>query len=423
MSDGNVINAVKKIISGDAERRYIVVSAPGKRYSGDKKVTDLLYECSRTLSNGVKSAFAPVRARFVSIAKELNCGLDAEPLLDETERAIAAVGGEDFIVSRGEYLCARIVSKVLGAKFIDSQEVIFFKPNGEVDGKKTYKAINDACSEFEFAVFPGFYGRGADGKIKTFTRGGSDITGALIARAIQASVYENWTDVSGFFACDPRIIDSPKHIKSLSYDELRELSLMGANVLHSQSVLPVREANIPIQIKNTFRPQDEGTSILPLSRYFPENRIITGVSGKKHYTVINIEKATETFGADFTVAALNVLNSRGVSAERISACADCLSLAFAEGALSGAEDEVAAALEAALKPDSVRVRKNVSFVSAVGHGISSAHGAASEIFSALYAEGIEILSCDFGLKKISLTVGVDDSDCEKCIKTIYKEFF
>lgn len=422
MADGNVINAVKNIISGDAERRYIVVSAPGKRYSGDKKVTDLLYACHAALSGGVKNAFAPVRARFVSIVRELNCGWDVEPLLDETERLISQNMSEDFTASRGEYICARIVARILGAKFVDAGEVIFFKPDGEVDAEKTYKAVSEACAKYNFAVFPGFYGKGADGKVKTFDRGGSDITGAIIARAIRASAYENWTDVSGFFACDPRIIASPRHIKSLSYDEMRELSLMGANVLHSESVFPVREANIPVRIKNTFRPSDEGTSVLPISTYFPENGLVTGVSGKKNYTVIVIDKAMTNADVGFAYTALKILKDLGVSAERIISCADSLSFAFPEGACGNAE-EVVSALKDGLLPDAVRVLKNVSYVSVVGHGISSSKDVAPRIFSALSVEGIAVKAADFGASKISFTVGVDDCDFEKCIKAIYYEFF
>lgn len=422
MADGNVINAVKNIVAGDGERRYIVVSAPGKRYSGDKKVTDLLYACHSAMERGEKNAFAPVRARFASIARELNCGLDIEPILDETERAVAENGSEDFTASRGEYICARLAAKVFGAQFVDAADVIFFKPDGELDGEKTYKAVGEACAKYDFAVFPGFYGTGADGQIKTFARGGSDITGAVVARAVRASVYENWTDVSGFFACDPRIITSPRHIKELSYEELRELSYMGANVLHAESVLPVQEANIPIRIKNTFRPQDEGTCVLPLSRYIPANGLITGVSGKKNHTVVVLEKSTASGGAGFVSGALKILSGKGVAAEKISVSANGVSLVFGSGSKDGAE-AVAAALKSAFSPDSVRIIKNVSLVSAVGYGISSSVGVAARIFSALSAEEINVKSADFGASKISFTVGVDDEDFEKCVKAVYYEFF
>ncbi len=256
MADGNIIAGVKKIIESDASRRFVVVSAPGKRFSGDIKITDLLYGCFAELkkSGTCKQAFAPIRARFVSIVKELGLDFDIQTVLDETQQRIDEERSEDFTASRGEYLSARVVAEVLGAKFIDAQDVVFFTADGALDGEKSYKAIASAVAGCERAVMPGFYGVDADGKVKTFSRGGSDISGAVVARAVNATLYENWTDVSGFLACDPRIVDSPKRIKSLSYKELRELSYMGANVLHGDSIFPVRRANIPICIKNTFRP-------------------------------------------------------------------------------------------------------------------------------------------------------------------------
>ena len=271
MADGNVIKGVKNIIESDDERRYIVVSAPGKRFSGDIKVTDLLYACYDELKNtgSCEKAFAPVCTRFRGIVKELELDINIDQILELTRRRIEKERSEDFTASRGEYLSARIMAEVLGAKFIDTEDVIFFDKSGFLDDEKTYKAISAAAAGEKLAVFPGFYGKGANGKVKTFSRGGSDITGAVVARALSATLYENWTDVSGFLACDPALVDSPKRIKMLSYKELRELSYMGANVLHADSIFPVRKANIPIQIKNTFRPNDEGTSIVPSSIYRP----------------------------------------------------------------------------------------------------------------------------------------------------------
>ena len=265
MADGTVMMRVKKIIDGEKDRKYIVVSAPGKRYSGDIKVTDALYSCYTEVSetDSCQNTFPIIRGRFEGIVKELGLNLNIKDILDETERRILEESSADFTASRGEYLCARIMAVLLGAKFVDAEEVIFFDEKGLLDEQKTYSAIERAISGAERAVIPGFYGRGCDGRVKTFSRGGSDISGAIVARAANAPLPENRTDVSGFLACDPRIVDSPKRIKSLSYKELRELSYMGANVLHSESIFPVRKANIPIQIKNTFRPEDDGTSILP----------------------------------------------------------------------------------------------------------------------------------------------------------------
>ena len=240
MADGNVMNAVKRIILSDESRKFIVVSAPGKRFSGDIKVTDLLYACYDEIekTGACSAAFAKVRTRYESIVKELNIEMDISTVLDETECRLNREKSRDFTASRGEYLSAKIMAKLLGAKFIDSEEVVFFDENGTLDSERTYKAIAKSVAGVKMAVFPGFYGVDANGRVKTFSRGGSDISGAIVARAVCASLYENWTDVSGFLACDPRIVDSPKRIKSLSYKELRELSYMGANVLHSESISP-----------------------------------------------------------------------------------------------------------------------------------------------------------------------------------------
>lgn len=279
MAAGNVIAKVKNIVESDGERKYIIVSAPGKRYSDDKKLTDMLYACHAALvsGEGFNEAFEPVKARFRSIVKELNMDFDIDKLLSDTELRIVKEESEDFTASRGEYLNAVIFARYIGAKFVDAENTIFFKENGLLDEGKTYSAIYEKLKGEKRAVLPGFYGTGKGGKIKTFSRGGSDISGAVVARAVHASLYENWTDVSGFLACDPRIVSSPKQITNISYKELRELSYMGANVLHSESIFPVRKANIPIKIKNTFRPDDAGTSILPISRYKPDGRVVTGL--------------------------------------------------------------------------------------------------------------------------------------------------
>lgn len=376
MADGNVINSVKKIIESDPCRKYVVVSAPGKRYSGDTKVTDLLYASFEELSvsGTCKNKFSAVRGRFASIVKELNLQFEINRLLDETQTEIDKQKNEDFTASRGEYLCARIVAEVLGAKFIDAKDVIFFKENGTLDGEKTYKAVGESVRGVNLAVFPGFYGSDTNGKVKTFSRGGSDITGAIIARAVNASVYENWTDVSGFLACDPKIVHNPKNIKSISYKELRELSYMGANVLHSDSIFPVRKANIPIQIKNTFRPEDEGTSILPISRYVPSGSTVTGVAGKKNFTVIFIEKSHMNAEVGFICKVLNVLYSEGVSVEHVPSGIDTMSLVI-DGSLLPPEklNRVIEKIKESVSPDFVRVIEDIALIATVGHEIGRAH--------------------------------------------------
>lgn len=426
MADGNVIRSVKNIIDGDAERRYIVVSAPGKRYSADEKITDLLYKCHKELSeNGsCKNGFALVRARFISIVKELNIEFDIESVLDETRESIEEEKSEDFTASRGEYLCARIVAEVIGAKFVDAKDVIFFNKDGSFNGEKSYKAISSALDGATRAVLPGFYGSGYDGKVKTFSRGGSDISGAVVARAVNASVYENWTDVSGFLACDPRIVESPKHIKCLSYKELRELSYMGANVLHSDSIFPVRRANVPIQIKNTFRPQDEGTSILPSSRYVPGGEIVTGIAGKKNFTVIFIEKSHMNAEIGFICKVLSVLVKEGVSVEHIPSGIDTMSLVIESSSLTEEKlKKIIEGIKKEVEPDVVRVIENIALVATVGHGMSSSVGTSARLFGAIASADINVKMIDQGSSELNIIVGVSNDDYEKCIRAIYLEFF
>ena len=426
MADGNVINNVKNIIDADSQRKFIVVSAPGKRYSGDVKVTDSLLKChSEVMCGGnVKAAFAAVRARFVSLVRELNIAFDINSVLDETEALIESERSEDFTASRGEYLSARIMAAVLGASFIDAKDVIFFDENGALDGEKSYKAVADALKDCNRAVFPGFYGCGVDGRVKTFSRGGSDISGAIVARAVNASLYENWTDVSGFLACDPRIVDSPKRIKTISYKELRELSYMGANVLHADSIFPVRSANIPIQIKNTFRPEDEGTSILPISRYKPSGSVVTGVAGKKNFSIIFIEKSLMNSEIGFMGKVLDVVASAGVSVEHVPSGIDTMSLVVESEGLCGDKlNKLLDGIKSAVNPDTVRVIEDIALIATVGHGMSSSVGTSARLFGAIAAADINVKVIDQGSSEINIIVGVDNQSYEKCIRAIYKEFF
>ncbi|MDE6586645.1 MAG: aspartate kinase [Clostridia bacterium] len=426
MADGNVINYVKRIIDGDAERKYIVVSAPGKRYSADEKVTDMLYNCHKELieRGDCKKSFAPVCARFNSIIKELNIDFDISSILDETLKRIEEEKNEDFTASRGEYLCAKIVAKVLGARFVDAEDIVFFDGNGILDEEKSYRAISTALHGVDRAVIPGFYGKGFDGKVKTFSRGGSDVSGAIVARAVSASVYENWTDVSGFLACDPRIVASPRHIKSMTYKELRELSYMGANVLHSESIFPVRRANIPIQIKNTFSPEDEGTYIVPSSRYIPSGNLVTGIAGKKNLTVIFIEKSHMNAEIGFIYKVLGVLARENISIEHIPSGIDTMSLVIESSFLPKEKlDKVLSGIKEEVKPDLVRVLENIALIATVGHGMSSSVGTSARLFGAIASADINIKMIDQGSSELNIIVGVKNEDYEKCIRAIYSEFF
>ena len=426
MADGNVMNRVKAIIDSDKDRKYIVVSAPGKRYSGDIKITDILYECHKEVEkNGsCGAAFQLIRSRFNSIVRELNIDFDIKSVLDETEARINSENDEDFTASRGEYLSARVMAEVLGAKFVDAEDVIFFDKKGAYDAERSEKAINEALRGAERAVFPGFYGRGANGKVKTFSRGGSDISGAIVARAVNATVYENWTDVSGFLACDPRIVDSPRRIKALSYKELRELSYMGANVLHSESIFPVRKANIPIHIKNTFRPEDEGTLIQPSVYYTPSGNIVTGIAGKKDFTVIFIEKSLMNSQIGFVRKVLSVLEKYNIPVEHIPSGIDTMSVVVESSALKeGKLDLVLHGIDEAVSPDTMRVTEDIALIATVGHGMSSSVGTSARLFKAMAAAEINVKMIDQGSSELNIIVGVKNEDCDKCIRAIYREFF
>ena len=426
MADGNVMNRVKSIIDSDKDRKFIVVSAPGKRYSGDVKVTDMLYECYREVEKkgSCGAAFALIRNRFTGIVKELNIDFDIGSVLDETEARINREKSEDFTASRGEYLSARVMAEVLGAKFIDAEDVIFFDLNGAYDAEKSDRAINEALRGAARAVFPGFYGRGADGKVKTFSRGGSDISGAIVARAVNATTYENWTDVSGFLACDPRIVESPRRIKALSYKELRELSYMGANVLHSESIFPVRKANIPIHILNTFRPEDDGTLILPSVYYTPSGSIVTGIAGKKDFTVIFIEKSLMNAQIGFVRKVLSVLEKYGVPVEHIPSGIDTMSVVVESAALKDGKLElILQDIKQAVQPDTLRVTEDIALIATVGHGMSSSVGTSARLFKAMAEASVNVRMIDQGSSELNIIVSVKNEDCEKCIKAIYREFF
>jgi aspartate kinase len=426
MADGNNIRNVASIITADEARRYVVVSAPGKRFSNDVKVTDLLYACQKELeeTGDCASSFSKVRDRFEGIVKELGLDMNISALLDETKARICAEKSVDFTASRGEYLSGNIMAAVLGVPFVDAQGVVFFNDDGSFAAEESYEAVAAALKDKPRAVVGGFYGAYRNGKVKTFSRGGSDISGAIVARAVYASVYENWTDVSGFLACDPRIVDHPQGIRVLSYKELRELSYMGANVLHSESIFPVKSANIPINIRNTFRPEDEGTMIVPISKYRYTGNIVTGIAGKKNFTVILIEKSMMNSEIGFTRKVLSVLEENNISFEHMPSGIDTMSLVIDSSALKlGVLDRILMEIEQAVNPDHVRIYNNIALVATVGHGMSSSIGTSGRLFKALSEANINVRMIDQGSSELNIIIGVADEDCNKAIKAIYHEFF
>ena len=426
MADGMTMRRVKDIFESDPERRYIVVSAPGKRFSGDIKVTDLLYETHKEVeeTGSCGEAFEKICARFSGIVQELKIDLDIESILQETKKAIEEEKSADFAASRGEYLSGRIMAALLNIPFIDARDVIKFDASGKLESARSFELLARALSGKPKALVTGFYGEGADGKVKTFSRGGSDISGAIVARAAGAALYENWTDVSGFLACDPRIVENPVPIRSLSYKELRELSYMGANVLHSESIFPVREADIPIRIKNTFRPEDEGTDIVPTSRYVYSGRRVTGIAGKKNFTVIFLEKSLMNEEIGFTYKTLAVFMKHGVSFEHIPTGIDTMSFVIDSDELKGGLlEEVCDEIREAVEPDSLRVINDIALIAVVGHGMTRSVGVSARLFEAIARAGVNVRMIDQGSSELNIIVGVDNENYDRTMKAVYEEFF
>ena len=426
MSDGINLRRVADIIESDPERKYVVVSAPGKRYSGDEKVTDLLYEAQKNLDEkgALGEPFQKVCARFCGIVAELGLEMDVEGLLRETEEEIVRENDADFTASRGEYLAGRVTAELLGVPFIDARDIIRFNESGLLDSERSFLLTSEALKGKSRAVVAGFYGALPDGRVRTFSRGGSDVSGAIVARAAGADLYENWTDVSGFLSADPRIVPDPERIHALSYKELRELSYMGANVLHAEAVFPVAEANIPVLIKNTFRPEDEGTYILPASSNQLGERTVTGIAGKKNFTVIYLEKSLMNAEIGFVCRVLSVLYQRGVSFEHVPSGIDTMSLVIdSEELKDGVLEELEREIKVAVQPDTIRVLTDVALIAVVGHGMKKNVETTARLFRAIANVSVNVRMIDQGSSGLNIIVGVDNRDYERTLRAVYEEFF
>ena len=426
MSDGMNFRRVAEIINRDPDRRYVIVSAPGRRFSGDGKVTDLLYDAHEVLAGGgdFHAAFQKVRDRFSGIVRESGLDFDIDTLLDTCEREIIQESSKDFTASRGEYLAARVMAALLKVPFIDAKDAVKFFENGALDNQTTFALMREALKGKQRAVVAGFYGSLPNGKIKTFSRGGSDISGSIVARAAGAGLYENWTDVSGFLACDPHIVENPERIPSLSYQELRELSYMGANVLHSEAIFPVREANIPIRIKNTFRPDDEGTEILPIEKYRDTGKTVTGIAGRRHFTVIYIEKSLMNEQIGFAHRVLSLLVKYGISFEHMPSGIDTTSFIIDSAYLGGGVlKKLCAEIKEAVSPDSMHVFEDVALLAVVGHGMSRDVMTSAKLFSAIATAGVNVRMIDQGSSQLNTIVGVDGADYERTVRAVYRAFF
>ena len=426
MADANDLRQLKKIILEDSSRRYVVVSAPGKRSKNDVKITDALYSCYNELmeTGCCEKGFSVIRERFTGIAEELNLTLDIKAVLDKTEQEIIENKSADFTASRGEYLSAVIMADFLGFEFVDAIELVRFDSQGRLNEEYTNDKVKNRLSRTDRAVIPGFYGRDFNGKIKTFSRGGSDITGSIIARGVDADLYENWTDVNGFLVCDPRIVPEAKTIKQITYKELRELSYMGASVLHPEAIFPVIKGKIKINIKNTFKPEEPGTMIVPNEQHqLEEGCVITGIAGKKDFAVLFIEKSMMNAEVGFIRRVLSIVEHYGLCVEHLPSGIDTLSIVIESGQLKdGVLTDIVNEIRDTVSPDYVHVIENISLIATVGHGMARRQGTAATLFSALAKEGINIRMIDQGSSELNIIIGVANTDYEKCIKTIYKAF-
>ncbi len=423
LADAKQFKRVADIIKSEPERRYVVASAPGKRMNGDTKVTDLLYQCYELAFNeeDITDVFNQIKSRYEDIVRELEIEIDLDALFDKIKTSMLHNSGRDYIASRGEYLNAKILAKYLGFNFIDAKKVIFFNEDGTFDAEKTNDVLSEYLSKNEYAVIPGFYGSMPNGTIKTFTRGGSDITGSIVARAASATVYENWTDVSGFLMADPRCINNPKVINTITYNELRELSYMGATVLHEDAIFPVRYSKIPINIKNTNRPEDRGTFIVPETDEVNDD-VITGIAGKTGFSTLTIEKDMMNAELGFGRRVLQVIEENGLSFEHFPSGIDTMSVVLHTKELQGKRADVMSGICKAVNPDNIFVEENLALIAIVGRGMVKAKGTAARIFTALANSGVNIRMIDQGSCELNIIVGVDSNDYITALNAIYKEF-
>ena len=414
---------VANIIHSDDNRRYVVPSAPGKRFSDDTKVTDMLYACYHLAEadKDFKKELSAIAERYQEIIDGLSLTLSLKDEFKTIEKNFKEKAGENYAASRGEYLNGIIMAAYLGYEFVDAAEVIRFKDNGDFDAEVTNEILGQRLAGIERAVIPGFYGSYADGKVKTFSRGGSDVTGSIVARAVKADVYENWTDVSVFLVADPRIIENPEAIETITYRELRELSYMGASVLHEDAIFPVRREGIPINIRNTNKPEDEGTWIVE-STCQKSKYVITGVAGKKGFCSVNIEKAMMNSEIGFGRKVLQAFEDYGISFEHVPSGIDTMTVFVHQDEFIDKEQKVVSAIHRLADPDAIDIEADLALIAVVGRGMKSTRGTAGRIFSALAHANVNVKMIDQGSSELNIIIGVANNDFETAIKAIYDIF-
>ena len=415
---------VGDIIRADETRRFVVPSAPGKRNSNDTKVTDLLYKCYRAAEKGhtdFDKVLTEIKARYQEIIDGLGLGLSLEEDFNIIEEKFKNHAGEEYAASRGEYLNGKIMADYLGYEFVDSAKIIRFDGEGQFDMEMTNRLTREYLKDKENAVIPGFYGAMEDGTVKTFSRGGSDITGSIVAGALDADLYENWTDVSGFLVTDPRIIENPKSIDTITYRELRELSYMGATVLHEDAIFPVRKAGIPINIRNTNRLEDAGTMIVEDTCKKPAYTI-TGIAGKKGFCSLFIEKSMMNSEIGFGRKVLQVLEKEGISFEHLPSGIDTMTLFIHQDEFAEKEQQVISGIHRAVNPDFMELESDLALIAVVGRGMRSNRGTAARIFAALAHANVNVKMIDQGSSELNVIIGVRNEDFEIAVKAIYDIF-
>lgn len=422
LADAVQLKKVRDIISADDARRYIVVSAPGKGVNNNHKVTDLLAMCHQLSDHDLNfnEVYKIIEDVYKNIVDDLSLLIDIDKILAEVKEEISKGASYDFVISRGEYMSAQVLASFIGYDFVDAKDLIVFT-DGVLDLKRSQDAIEKVLANHEKAVIPGFYGM-EEGKIKTFSRGGSDVTGSVIAAALGADMYENFTDVSGFLVADPRIVKNPAPIGTITYKELRELSYMGANVLHEEAIFPLRDKNIPINIKNTNKPDKPGTLILSKCDIKNKN-ILTGITGKKDFTVINLEKVNMNSEKDFFRKLTTVFESNDISIEHMPSSIDSVSVLVADSYITPKLNKVLEELKIYLNVDSISWERDISLIAVVGRGMIKEKGVSSRTFTALAREGVNIKMISQGSSEINIIIGVETKDFEKAIQSIYDEFY
>ncbi|HPO04152.1 MAG TPA: aspartate kinase [Bacillota bacterium] len=425
VADGIQLAKLKKIIEDESDRKYVIVSAPGRRFDQDNKVTDLLYLCKAHIDHNVdyRQIFQVVCDRFLALKMNLGIDIDLEKEFAEIDKNMQNNASEDYIASRGEYLTALVVAAYLGYDFVDTAGLICFDERGKLLDEETDRRLANEILKHDRAVIPGFYGSKPDRSIKTFSRGGSDITGSLVAKAVKADVYENWTDVSGFLVADPRIVKNPEQIDMVSYKELRELSYMGASVLHEDAIYPVRAGNIPINIRNTNAPAHPGTLIVSDTSKKADDKIITGIAGSKDFVVIAIYKNMMSAETGFVRRCLSILEDYGIPVEHLPSSIDTISIVLSKKKINGKLEDILEEMQRRLAPDSLDVYQDMALIATVGRGMNRRRGVSARLFTALYKAGINIRMIDQGSSEMNIIVGVENIDFENAVRAIYDTFF